>query len=259
MAEFTAAVYQNEFLPDGGTDVNAIVTVTCTGPGSAGPDRLGRRGRDHHRRHLRLDGADQAGGGQAGRLGRGRPDHRRHLVRGGRRNAPGVPGLPPRTRRAPAWCRWTPETRFAGPPGDQPVPLRRRHGDGHLADPGRPAVRLGADAGPEARDPADRRREPQRDPGAAEQRHRRGRPASSSATAAASGSTGRSRRSGGSPRRCSAPSTSSPTPRQMGQSLRRADAAVDGPRRRRRPAPGVGPAGRPGDVRPPGRRRRWRT
>ena len=27
MAEFTATVYQNEFLPDGGTDVNAIVTV----------------------------------------------------------------------------------------------------------------------------------------------------------------------------------------------------------------------------------------
>ena len=36
MAEFTAAVYQNEFLPDGGTDVNAIVTVTCTGAGQAG-------------------------------------------------------------------------------------------------------------------------------------------------------------------------------------------------------------------------------
>ena len=36
MAEFTAAVYQNEFLPDGGTDVNAIVTVTCTGAGAAG-------------------------------------------------------------------------------------------------------------------------------------------------------------------------------------------------------------------------------
>lgn len=36
MAEFTAAVYQNEFLPDGGTDVNAIVTVTCSGAGQAG-------------------------------------------------------------------------------------------------------------------------------------------------------------------------------------------------------------------------------
>lgn len=36
MAEFTAAVYQNEFLPDGGTDVNAIVTVSCSGAGQAG-------------------------------------------------------------------------------------------------------------------------------------------------------------------------------------------------------------------------------
>ena len=30
MAEFTAEVYQNEFLPEGGTDVSAIVTMTCT-------------------------------------------------------------------------------------------------------------------------------------------------------------------------------------------------------------------------------------
>ncbi|MEO7070892.1 MAG: VWA domain-containing protein [Nostocoides sp.] len=36
MAEFTATVYQNEFLPDGGTDVNAIVSVTCVRAGTAG-------------------------------------------------------------------------------------------------------------------------------------------------------------------------------------------------------------------------------
>ena len=30
MADFTAEVYQNEFLPEGGTDVNAIVTMTCS-------------------------------------------------------------------------------------------------------------------------------------------------------------------------------------------------------------------------------------
>ena len=36
MAEFTAAVYQNEFLPDGGTDVQAIVSISCTGAGAAG-------------------------------------------------------------------------------------------------------------------------------------------------------------------------------------------------------------------------------
>ncbi len=36
MAQFTAEAYQNEFLPDGGTDVHAIVTVTCSGAGHAG-------------------------------------------------------------------------------------------------------------------------------------------------------------------------------------------------------------------------------
>ncbi|HEX7537012.1 MAG TPA: VWA domain-containing protein [Dermatophilaceae bacterium] len=36
MADFSAEVYQNEFLPDGGTDVHAVVTVTCAGAGSAG-------------------------------------------------------------------------------------------------------------------------------------------------------------------------------------------------------------------------------
>lgn len=34
MAEFSATVHQNEFLPDGGTDVHAIVSVTCVGAGS---------------------------------------------------------------------------------------------------------------------------------------------------------------------------------------------------------------------------------
>jgi hypothetical protein len=44
MAEFSAAVYQNEFLPDGGTDVNAIVTITCTGAGAAGRSGSGDAG-----------------------------------------------------------------------------------------------------------------------------------------------------------------------------------------------------------------------
>ena len=44
MAEFTTTVYQNEFLPDGGTDVNAIVTVTCTGAGTAGQTGAGAAG-----------------------------------------------------------------------------------------------------------------------------------------------------------------------------------------------------------------------
>jgi hypothetical protein len=44
MAEFSAEVYQNEFLPDGGTDVNAIVTMSCTGAGEAGRSGGGEAG-----------------------------------------------------------------------------------------------------------------------------------------------------------------------------------------------------------------------
>lgn len=36
MAEFSCQVFQNEFLPEGGTDVHAVVTVSCTGAGEAG-------------------------------------------------------------------------------------------------------------------------------------------------------------------------------------------------------------------------------
>ncbi|WP_426595742.1 VWA domain-containing protein [Cellulomonas sp. McL0617] len=36
MAEFHTEVFQNEFLPEGATDVHAIVTVTSTGAGTAG-------------------------------------------------------------------------------------------------------------------------------------------------------------------------------------------------------------------------------
>ena len=38
MAEFSASVFQNEFLSDGATDVHAIVTVTASGTGAAGSD-----------------------------------------------------------------------------------------------------------------------------------------------------------------------------------------------------------------------------
>lgn len=37
MAEFTATVHQNEFLPDGGSDVHAIVSITCSGAGTVTP------------------------------------------------------------------------------------------------------------------------------------------------------------------------------------------------------------------------------
>ncbi len=41
MTEFSAQVYQNEFLAGGATDVHAIVTVTCTGAGRAGQSGSG--------------------------------------------------------------------------------------------------------------------------------------------------------------------------------------------------------------------------
>lgn len=44
MAQFTSAVYQNEFLPDGGTDVNAIVSIDCTNAGAAGQTGSGDAG-----------------------------------------------------------------------------------------------------------------------------------------------------------------------------------------------------------------------
>lgn len=36
MAEFKAEVFQNEYLTDGGTDVHAVVSVTCSGAGEVG-------------------------------------------------------------------------------------------------------------------------------------------------------------------------------------------------------------------------------
>jgi hypothetical protein len=48
--EFTAEIFQNEYLPDGAREVNAIVTVTATGsaPGvpqtGAGSPKARRRG-----------------------------------------------------------------------------------------------------------------------------------------------------------------------------------------------------------------------
>ena len=44
MAEFTSSVFQNEYLADGGTDVNAIVTIKCAGAGVAGRTGVGDAG-----------------------------------------------------------------------------------------------------------------------------------------------------------------------------------------------------------------------
>src|SRR3954452_24114441 len=41
MADFKAEVFQNEFLAEGATDVHAVVSVSCTGAGTAGQSGLG--------------------------------------------------------------------------------------------------------------------------------------------------------------------------------------------------------------------------
>ncbi len=46
MADFTAEVFQNEFLPDGGTDVHGIVRVTSTGAAAASAGRGAGPGSD---------------------------------------------------------------------------------------------------------------------------------------------------------------------------------------------------------------------
>ena len=37
--DFTVDIYQNEYLPEGGRDVNAVITVATTGTASAAPAR----------------------------------------------------------------------------------------------------------------------------------------------------------------------------------------------------------------------------
>ena len=172
MAEFTAAVYQNEFLPDGGTDVNAIVTVAVQRRRVGRPDRRsgdageiiivdtsGSMGR------TKLEAAKAAASAAIDQI----LDGTWFAVVAGTHQA--YLAYPP-VRAGAGMVRMNPSSPVRGAPGDRPVPLRRRNGDGHLADAGRATVRLGADAGPEARDPAHRRREPQRDTRTADQRHR---------------------------------------------------------------------------------------
>ena len=143
MAEFTATVLQNEFLPDGGTDVHAIVTVDCSGRRHRRPDGLRRGRRDHHHRHLGLDGAVGDGGRQAGGPGGAGRDRRRHVLRRDLRQRRGLPRLPA-GQRGPG-----DGADERGHPGrgrgrDLEAALRRRHRDLDLARHGRRAVHVRA-------------------------------------------------------------------------------------------------------------------
>ena len=144
MAEFAATVYQNEFLPDGGTDVNAIVTITCAGAGSGwsvrdGCGRVEHRRRDHHRRHLRIDGPRDDGGRQGRRPGRAGRDRRRHAIRRDRGHRPRLPGLSPGRGREPALVVMDAQTPRGGLRRDLELPRLRRDRDRLLARPRRHA------------------------------------------------------------------------------------------------------------------------
>ena len=54
MSTFTTECYQNEYLPLGASEVNAIVTVTSDG--AAGGIKPARCRRDRDPRHVGLDG-----------------------------------------------------------------------------------------------------------------------------------------------------------------------------------------------------------
>jgi hypothetical protein len=55
MSDFTVDISQNEYLPDGGEDVNASITVTSPDSGLPAPAAdPGGRG-DHHHRLFRVD------------------------------------------------------------------------------------------------------------------------------------------------------------------------------------------------------------
>ena len=159
MAEFTATVYQNEFLPDGGTDVNAIVTVDCSGAGTAGQTGSGAAGEiiiidtSGSMGQSAMAAAKQAAPGGAGR------DRRRHLLRRDLRQRRGLPRLPAR-QRGPG--DGADERRHPRPRPPTPI-SRLRSGGGtaisDLARPGRRAVHVGARGHAAARDPAHRRRE----------------------------------------------------------------------------------------------------
>jgi len=153
MAEFTAEVYQNEFLPEGGTDVNAIVTVTCSGAGSAGQTGSGDAGEiiivdtSGSMGRAKLDAAKIAASATIDQILDGTWFS---VVAGTHQAYLAFPLVRAGTGMVHECCGATGRS-F----GDQPIPLRRRHRDGDLAHPRRPALRLGTGARTAACDLAD--------------------------------------------------------------------------------------------------------
>ena len=89
MTNFEAQTYQNEYLPVGGTEVNAVVRVTASGSGTAGAGSA--RGRGHPPRRLRIHepAAVEDALGPGGHRRRHRLHPRRRAFRSGRRDRHG--------------------------------------------------------------------------------------------------------------------------------------------------------------------------
>ena len=206
MADFTAAVYQNEFPPTGapmpGDRVGHLRQCRQGRPGR----QRGRR-RDHHHRHIGLDGCRDDGGCH-GRL-RSRRSTRSSTAPGSRSSrAMARPSLPTRTSApARAWSGWMTAPEARGPRHQCPQ-RGRRHRHLHVARPRGHALRVGPRGHPAPRAAPHRRRE-QRARLGARCRHQGAPPTTTRRTAEAPAPIGRSRRSAASRRPCSGRSTSS--------------------------------------------------
>ncbi len=117
MAEFTAEVFQNEFLPEGGTDVHAVVTLTCSGAGAAGQSSEGDAGE--------IIVIDTSGSMQGDRMAAAIQAAAaaavdRSWTAPGSRSSPAPtapPGPSPTRTPPPRWCGWS--------PAPAPPPTRR--------------------------------------------------------------------------------------------------------------------------------------
>ena len=211
MADWTAEVFENEYLPADATDVHAIVTVDVHRRRHGRP--VGRRGRGDHRRHVGFDVVAA----------------RSKIVSARKAAAAAIDEIVDGTWFAVIAGDNAAEVVYPAVPGDGAGRRDARVREAkdaveHLEPVGGTAIGswLAAatdlfgtvEAASAPRDPAHRRprrvgeRRPQLQAG-----DRRGAAASSSATAAASAPTGRSTSCAASRRRCSARSTSSPSPR----------------------------------------------
>ena len=161
---FTVQIDQNPYLPVGGRDVSAVVTVTADAEATDGaPSCAGQRRRqrgDHHRRLLRVDGlpAGEDPGGPRGDVGRRGRHQGRRAVRDRRGHEHGVARLPDgrvnggRGRAHPR----------GGQAGGGRAAVQRRDGDRPVAAPRAPDLPV-LPGHAAARDPAHRRQEPARD------------------------------------------------------------------------------------------------